>query len=243
MSFSLLASAQASGGQIKREVSKKNTSKSAAKQKVKKFSYSIPQVVDLGLPSGTLWADRNLGANAPEGYGHFFAWGEVASKKICSGANYKYVNWKENKLTKYCGNSGAGIVDGKTELDLDDDAAYINLGKNWRVPSSEQFEELVDSRYTKLEWCDVHTVKGIKITSLTNGNSLFLPASGFLSTDIIFNANKYGYYWARNLSSLGFREAYSLHISQFDIERNIIGKENQFGTRYYGQNIRPVYVL
>lgn len=242
--FSYISYAQASGGQIKRNVTRKGIiHKPVVAKNDTKIIYSTPKVVDMGLPSGTLWADRNLGAESPEGYGHFFAWGETKKKNYYSGSNYKYVKWKTNKLTKYCIDPNDGVPDGKTELDLDDDAAYMNLGKNWRTPSDEQFKELVDSRNTKIEWVEYNSVKGMKITSLSNGNYLFFPASGFQSYESPTDENEYGNYWSRDiLIDSDSRSAYSFHVSEFDIKHKTVYKNLNFGTRYYGEKIRPVYV-
>ncbi|MBR6376052.1 MAG: hypothetical protein IKR91_07460, partial [Alloprevotella sp.] len=95
------------------------------------------QMVDLGLPSGTLWADRNVGADKPEAYGSYFAWGETVPKSDYSWSTYKY-GTADSELTKYCSESSYG-KDGYTdkfiELELQDDAASVNWGGNWRMPS------------------------------------------------------------------------------------------------------------
>ena len=104
--------------------------------------------VDLGLPSGTLWATCNVGASNPEELGSYFAWGETATKDFYEWSTYKWCNGSETTMTKYCTNSdygNDGFVDNKTELDFEDDAAYVNWGPSWRIPSYEQFEELCTS--------------------------------------------------------------------------------------------------
>ena len=227
MSFALMASAQASGGQIARK--KPNTSKSIQKG-------SKPKSVDLGLPSGTLWADRNIGSNKPEDFGFLFAWGETKTKKYFSGANYKYIKWKEFQLTKYCLDAEAGVVDGKNELDLEDDAAYLNWGHSWRIPTNDQFRELTDARYTESKWTTYNNVYGLTITSKINGNTVFLPASGFQSYGDWSERREKGNYWSRTIWPQGSNEALSLQFGKEGIS------EYDFGTRYYGQSIRPVYM-
>ena len=98
--------------------------------------------VDLGLPSGTLWADRNVGADAPEAYGDYFAWGEVTPKTEYNWSTYKWCNGDAYSQTKYFTSSSYGTVDGKTTLDLEDDAAYVNMGSEWRMPTNAEQDEL-----------------------------------------------------------------------------------------------------
>ena len=105
--------------------------------------------VDLGLPSGTLWATTNVGASKPEEYGDYFAWGETKPKSVYDWDTYKWCKGDDyHQLTKYCNLSNYGdngFVDNKTELDPGDDAAYVNWGSKWRMPSLEQMQELRDN--------------------------------------------------------------------------------------------------
>ena len=84
------------------------------------------EYVDLGLPSGTLWATCNVGANSPEEYGNHFAWGETTPKEFYSWGTYKWCNGTANSLTKYCYDSKWGTVDNNIELVHEDDAAHVN---------------------------------------------------------------------------------------------------------------------
>ncbi len=118
----------------------------------------VHEYVDLGLPSGTLWAPCNIGAENPEEYGDYFAWGETegynGGKTTFEWINYKWCNGNINAMTKYCSNSGLGyegFTDDLTELELADDAAYVNWGPAWRMPSIEQFQELINSSNTTTE--------------------------------------------------------------------------------------------
>ncbi len=155
--------------------------------------------VDLGLPSGTLWATCNVGASNPEELGSYFAWGETATKDFYDWSTYKWCNNNYMKMTKYCtvsnyGNDG--FVDNKTELDFEDDAAYVNWGPSWRIPSYEQFEELCTS-CTSL-WTQHNGVNGLMFTG-PNGNNLFLPATGMLWGKGLGGVGADGYYWSRTL--------------------------------------------
>ena len=102
------------------------------------------EYVDLGLPSGTLWATCNVGATTPEDMGDYFAWGETAPKQIYDMDNYKWYDSSSDKLTKYCTDDKYGAVDYMTELLPEDDAAYVNWGPSWRMPTLEQQQELIE---------------------------------------------------------------------------------------------------
>ena len=175
--------------------------------------------VDLGLPSGTLWATCNVGANSPEEYGDFFAWGETEPKEKYSESNYKWYSgyWYNHSrsITKYCTNSEYGyngFVDNKTELDPEDDAAYVNWGPAWRMPSIEQIDELSDC---SAQWTQVNGVNGQLITG-PNGNTLFLPAGGYFIDDSHEDPGTTGFYWSRKLSSGSPNFVYCLTLSSDD---------------------------
>ena len=177
------------------------------------------EYVDLGLPSGTLWATCNVGANSPEEYGDFFAWGETAPKDNYSESNYKWYSgsWYNHSrsITKYCTNSEygyKGFVDNKTELDPEDDAAYVNWGPAWRMPSIEQINELSDC---PAQWTQRNGVNGVLITG-PNGNTLFLPAAGWCTYDSHEDPGTTGFYWSRKLSSGSPNFVYCLTLSSDD---------------------------
>ncbi len=155
--------------------------------------------VDLGLPSGTLWATCNVGANSPEEYGDYFAWGETEPKEYYDWSAYKWCNGRSDMLTKYCsegsyGNNG--YVDNKSELDPEDDAAYINWGAMWRIPTQEQQDELRNNcTWTRTQRNGVNG----QLATGPNGNTLFLPAAGFRRNESLNFADSYGYYWSRSL--------------------------------------------
>ena len=151
--------------------------------------------VDLGLPSGTLWATMNVGAYYPEGYGDYFAWGETVPKYRYNWQNYKWID-SEGYFTKYCTLDWAGIVDNKTELDLEDDAAYVNWGLEWRTPTKQQFQELIN-RCTRV-WTTRNGINGYLFTA-SNGASLFFPAAGGRSDKVLNGLGERGVYWSRNL--------------------------------------------
>ena len=189
--------------------------------------------VDLGLPSGTLWATYNVGANNPKEYGEYFAWGETEPKENYSWSTYKHCNGSENTLTKYCTDSNYGTVDNKTELEPEDDAATVNWGSGWQIPSIEQCVELVDENYTTTEWTKLNDVNGRLIISKVNGNSIFLPAAGYRVNTSSSNTASYGDYWSRSLdTSVSYYTRY-FYFSNGGILINA-------NERFYGRTVRPV---
>lgn len=153
------------------------------------------QYVDLGLPSGTLWATMNVGANSPEEYGDYFAWGETAPKQEYTQQNYEWYDYSHLTFTKYCTNWMFGPTDNKTDLDPEDDAATVNWGEPWRLPTLEQIQELVDNCSWK--WTLRNGELGQLVTG-PNGNTLFLPSTGMRDTSLI-NADWLGVIWSRTL--------------------------------------------
>ena len=194
---------------------------------VRTYTLRPVEAIDLGLPSGTLWANCNVGANAPEEYGGYFAWGETEPKSTFDWGNYKWCDHekKKSELTKYCTNSEYGTVDNKTELDPEDDAATVNWGSNWRMPSSEQMKELLE--YTTYEWVTQNGVYGNLMTSKINGNSIFLPTRDWSNGDI------YSYFWSRSLDTDNSQNACILYSFW-----GLMNRENH--PRRSGFNVRPV---
>ena len=189
--------------------------------------------VDLGLPSGTKWADRNVGASSKTDYGDCFAWGEIATKSDYSWSTYKYGS-ASDELSKYCTKSDYGkdgFTDNKTELVLDDDVANKLWGGSWRMPSAEQFEELINN--TTNQWTTIDGKAG-RLFTASNGNSVFFPAAGVSEeTSLNYYAGSSGNYWSRTLHDTQSGSAYGLYFdSGFWIVDN-------FG-RQYGHSVRPV---
>lgn len=158
-----------------------------------------PGYVDMGLPSGTIWATRNIGANSPEEFGFYFAWGETAPKEVYNWDTYKWCDGSYNKLTKYCTQSSYGRIDYKMELDLEDDAAYVNWGPLWRMPCASNFTELESN--CKRKWTTINGVSGCMFTSKINGKTLFFPATGHRSGSGSSQVGSTGCYWSRTLST------------------------------------------
>ena len=137
------------------------------------------EYVDLGLPSGNLWAKCNLGASSPEAYGDYYAWGEVEPKQEYTKSNHKW--YKEGApsqgFTKY------NNEDGKLTLEDEDDAVIQKLGNGWRTPTLADFRELTNQKYTTIEKTTLNGVAGYQITSKKNKKSIFIPCAGFKNSE------------------------------------------------------------
>ena len=191
--------------------------------------------VDLGLPSGTKWADCNVGASSPTQYGNYYAWGEIKTKSNYDWDTYKYGNdWKE--LTKYCTKSEQGkncFKDNKKELDLADDVAHTQWGGEWRMPTKEQFDEL--KKYTTSKWTSINDVWG-RLFTAKNGNYIFLPAAGGRNGTSLDLAGFHGHYWSRTLDADGPDDAYYLFFRSDDVGVYY----GYHGRREGGLSVRPV---
>lgn len=170
-------------------------------------NFAVPCVssyIDLGLPSGTLWANWNVGAASPEGYGDYFAWGETQPKDIYSLDNYQYSgSGSHGKLLKYCNDpryGDNGFTDDLTVLLPEDDAAVANWGEGWRMPTQGEWNELLN--HTTHTWTTQNGVNG-RLFKASNGASLFMPAAGYYWGDTFCNDDGLGsiYYWSSMLET------------------------------------------
>lgn len=194
---------------------------------------------DLGLPSGTLWATRNVGAENAWDYGDYFAWGEVKPKEMYSWETYKHANGIYDSQTKYSTSASYDTVDNMTTLYPEDDAASVNMGSNWRMPTIEEYEELIEN--CTWTWTDNYVEKGVNgyVIIGKNGVSIFLPAAGCRNGFGLYGVGSYGYYWSSSLYGADYQfYAMDLFCSSIHSAYSIY---NTYGTyRYYGQSIRAV---
>ena len=196
-------------------------------EKLNRITYNA---IDLGLPSGTLWADRNVGAATPEAYGDYFAWGETEPKGVYNWSTYKWYNGSYDTQTKYCTDSSCGIVDGKTSLELEDDAAFVNMGSEWRMPTYAEVQEL----YYKCSWVwtTQNGVQGYKVTG-PNGKTIILPAAGWNSENGLESEGSFGCYWSSSLY-----EYYSYYSSVLFFDSAYYNHSSI--SRFYGNTVRAV---
>ena len=194
-----------------------------------------PQFVDLGLPSGLKWAKCNVGAKKETDYGYYFQWGDIVDKSDskCSWESYKYCNWSYDRLTKYNTFPLYGEKpDNKTSLDLEDDAARVNMGGEWRMPTKADIQELLDN--TEYEWIEDYNgsgVKGRKFTSKTNGNSIFFPASDRSPGASFYGPGCEGGVWSSSLNTACPFSASNLNFNLFDLYAGDIMRYRGFAVR------------
>ncbi len=172
--------------------------------------------VDLGLPSGTLWAECNVGASKPEEFGDYFAWGETSPKESYTKKNYT-------------------VDKNIASLDAAHDAATANWGESWRMPTLNDIAELmVECTWT---WIFYRGVEGFRVTSKKNGNFIFLPAAGHLNKPHSENAGRYSHYWLS--SRCDYEEGNPPYCLMFLGSR---GGYAPIGSNhwYRGSSIRPV---
>ena len=193
---------------------------------------ATPEYVDLGL--SVKWATFNVGANKPEEGGEYFAWGETAPKTQYDWTTYLWCNGDYNNLTKYCSQYSYGQVDSKKTLEPGDDAAAELWGGTWRMPTNEDWGDLIDN--CKWQWTTENGVNGYRVTSKVSGHtdkSIFLPAAGEKAETSLSAVGSEGVYWSSNtVSGMSFY-AYYLSFTSGGVETN--------GTaRYFGFPVRPV---
>ena len=195
----------------------------------------LPTLVDLGLPSGTLWSPTNLGAFKPEQSGYYYQWGDtigwtkkqVGTDKIFNWANYKWsINGSNTNFSKY------NSTDGKTVLDLEDDAVHITLGGNWKMPTVDDWRELYNN--TSRQWIQINGVNGYKLTA-SNGNYIFLPAAGRGNGSSLNNEGSSGYVWSSSLYSVGSPSAFGCLFNSGGFS------PDNSNSRCYGFSVRGIY--
>lgn len=182
-------------------------------------------MVDLGLPSGVLWATCNIGACSPSEIGNYFAWGENESKDVYGWETYNLCRGSYNSIFKYT------ETDKKSVLESQDDVATFILGNECRLPTQEDMEELVNS--CKWTWERLNGQFGWRVTG-KNGNSIFLPAAGTASSYKIAGVGELGRYW----TSTRGEDIYSAYNLRFKDGRETIGVVDD--TRFYGRSVRAV---
>ena len=205
------------------------------------FDYQS-EYVDLGLPSGTLWARKNIGADKPEDYGWVFQWGDTQGYSYAPGdgkrfefATYKYCNGVNYELTKYCTTASCGLdgfTDDKSALELSDDAAYVNWDSSWCVPTPEQFNELINTEYTTPELTTENGVYGLKVMKKSDSSVyVFLPAQGLRENSTYSGGGEEGDYWASTIVSNYPFYANCFTFYSSNVKTTICGREKGLPVR------------
>ena len=192
--------------------------------------------VDLGLPSGTLWATMNVGASKPSDAGLYFQWGDTqgyTADQVGTGDGKKAFIWNDYKWNP----SGDGetftkYANPEDTLDLEDDAAHVHMGGDWHMPSSEQFQELLDE--TTNTWTTQDNVNGRLFTSKKYPSKfIFFPAAGYAWDGSLYYSGDNGYVWSSMLSSSYVFVGQGLYFDSDDASLDI-------DDRYYGRSVRGV---
>ena len=186
---------------------------------------AVPDYVDLGL--SVKWGTKNVGASFPENYGNHFSWGEITTKTDHSWSTYRFGS--QSSLTKY------SKTDGLVTLEPEDDAAYVNIGEDWRIPSSSEWKELTDN--CTWTWEARNGTRGLRIVSKINGNSIFLPASGYQFNNRHLYSGRECFYWMSEVNTSNQSEALCRILSA-SVYSNVADGVSE---RKNGMSIRPIY--
>ena len=189
------------------------------------------EAVELGL--SVKWATFNVGATKPEEYGDYFAWGESQPKEVYDWVTYRHAFIKGGKLksfTKYNLDANLGEIDDMTELKPEDDAASVNWGSDWRMPTMDEFDELRTK--CKWTWSELNGVNGYRVEA-ENGNWIFLPAGGSYYNEEHSFVGYYGYYRTSTLGDKDSTYSYYFGFTSNNVELSEI-------RRYYGIAVRAV---
>ena len=181
--------------------------------------------VDLGLPSGLKWATCNVGANKPEEYGNYYAWGDTTTKVSYSSSKCPTYGLSKSEL------QSQGYIDSEGNLAPQYDAATANWGGNWRMPTYDELKELRNNCIWT--WTTQNGVNGYKVTSKKNDHSIFLPAAGYRNGSSLYKAGSYGYYWSSTPLESGDYGAYYLDFFSSYLDMGCFDRD-------YGRSVRPV---
>ena len=177
------------------------------------------RLVDMGLPSGVKWADKNVGAMSPEDVGLYFSWGNTRGVEFGKVCKFSEEAYDESEGAKFEGN-----------LDTEHDAATVNMGESWRMPTSDEFQELYDN--CDWEYVEQNGYYGVRFTSKINGNKLFFACSGGGNGRSWNNRGSYGYYWSSSFYS-------SRYARDLNFDSGGVYPQN-INNRYYGFAVRAV---
>ena len=179
-------------------------------EQTKQYEY-----IDLGLPSGLKWAKCNVGAKKETEYGDYFMWGSAKpnTKTTCNWMKNPFNNGSDSCDEEYFNAHKSEWLDHSATLKLQYDAARTNMGGDWRMPTEAEIQELIDN--TDSEWVEDFNGSGVnggKLTSKANGNSIFIPASGYRSVSSFYGQGNYGYVWSSSLYAVGPDYAWDLYF-------------------------------
>ncbi|MCQ2204265.1 MAG: fibrobacter succinogenes major paralogous domain-containing protein [Bacteroidales bacterium] len=192
-------------------------------------------MVDLGL--SVRWANCNVGASSPEEFGSYFAWGETSTKTTYDWSSYVLCAGSDTTITKYCTDVyyGNGTKDGLTTLSTANDVATIVKGSMWRMPTKEEINELIT--ICTWTWTQKNDVYGYEVKG-PSGNSIFLPAAGYMIDGNVRYQGSYGHYWSNTLGDVSSSSAYAIFFSA--TQRQMTTDNNSSYLRCQGFSVRAV---
>ena len=227
---------QTTGGVFKKSTSNSITIERnrLSKMSLVEVDYLLPETIDLGL--SVKWAPCNLGASQPNESGSYYTWGDIESI-VSYPFSYKWIDNSSQLLTKYNTNASNGIVDNKIVLDPEDDAAFVSFGGKWRMPTYDDFKELINPDNCTWVWTSFSGKNGYLVTSKITNNSIFLPVTGGWMNGGFYDGPS-GYYWSSSLLTFNGETlcAYALGFSSSSSYAYLTE-----AWRYNGYTIRPVY--
>ena len=200
--------------------------------------YDHHDYIDLGLPSGTLWASCNVGADAPEDFGNYYAWAEIETKSTYWNDNYKW--GAPNKYTKYVIHGENGLnyfTDNKTNLEPEDDVAHVLWGRGWHMPDREQFKEMVDN--CRWNFTTINNIYVFVGTSKSNNSQIVLPAANSFTYKQFVLPGEYSNnacYWTRE----HYDTEYQNDGVAYKFWSTLDNTGTSYDSRYYGHTVRPV---
>jgi uncharacterized protein (TIGR02145 family) len=193
---------------------------------VERYFHNGYEYVEIG---GLKWAKCNVGAEKETDSGLYFAWGETqgyTAKQVCNGKGKKRFTWQDYKFGEWQNLIKYNSVDGKTVLDLEDDAANVNMGGSWRMPTAEEFQSLIENTTSK--WTEINGVLGRKFTSkIDKRKYVFFPAASYCNIGSLGLKGSYGYVWSSTLGSSSV--IYGRYLNFNDGYRNVYSNDRRLG--------------
>lgn len=193
------------------------------------------KMIDLGLPSGLKWANKNIGATKPEEYGDYFMYGSTTpdTNKHCGWSRLPFNNYCNVFNKEYFNAHKSEWFTENGTLKPEYDSATQIMGSSWRMPTSAEMQELVNGTTQSVK--TLRGVKGMCFTSKANGNSIFMPFASFRYGSDVYNVGYYGHAWSSSLEKNNPYFSYSLDFSHYgDTD---ISNYN----RFYGTSVRGVH--
>lgn len=190
------------------------------------------QTVDLGLPSGLLWANKNVGAESESDFGAYFSWGNIEQHFSANGSSFDDgYDFGSSNEGPYASTPGASLDGNIPTNDAQHDASLALLGSPWHLPTKDDFQELYDN--TDNEWTTINGVAGCKFMKKTDHSVyVFFPAAGYGYDKSLNNRGTNGYYWSGSWRSTA--RAYDLKIDSSSVN------PQDSGNRYLGRTVRAV---